>query len=46
MHEVNPYVQYFRHGTNESAGRTDVRMIIRADGVQIPDVIMLLLPQR
>ena len=38
MHEVNPYVQYFRHGIElmRAQGGTDVRMIIRADGVPDP----------
>ena len=38
MHEVNPYVQYFRHGIElmKAQGGTDVRMIIRADGVPDP----------
>ena len=38
MHEVNPYMQYFRHGIElmRAQGGTDVRMIIRADGVPDP----------
>ena len=38
MHEVNPYVQYLKHGIElmRAQGGTDVRMIIRADGVPDP----------
>ena len=38
MHEVKPYVRYFKHGIElmRAQGGTDVRMIIRADGVPDP----------
>ena len=38
MHEVNPYVQYFKHGIDlmKAQGGTDARMIIRADGIPDP----------
>ena len=46
LHEVNPYVSYFKHAVDQmkEQGGIDIRMVIRADGGQIPaDTTFLLL---